>query len=103
MWCLAGVVQAGVQFILFAGLLFVLLSADSDPLLYAVRVLPLSRSSQRQAASAFSNAMRGVFLCALKVRILDRYHLCSAGATELSVMLCWPGHCYQASLKQSVC
>jgi len=67
MWC-AGVVQAGIQFILFAGLLFVLLSADSDPLLYAVRVLPLSRSSQRQAAAAFSSAMRGVFLCALKVR-----------------------------------
>ena len=63
----AGVVQAGVQFILFAGLLFVLLSADSDPLLYAVRVLPLSASSQRRAASALSDVMRGVFLCALKV------------------------------------
>ena len=64
----AGVVQAGVQFILFAGLLYVLLSADSDPVLYVVRVLPLSCSSQKQAAAAFSNSMRGVFLCALKVR-----------------------------------
>ena len=66
--CGAGVVQAGIQFILYAGLLYVLLSADSDPLLYIVRVLPLSHSSQKQAAAAFSDSMRGVFLCALKVR-----------------------------------
>ena len=59
--------QAGIQFLLFAGLLYVLLSADSDPLLYVVGVLPLSRSSQKQAAAAFSDSMRGVFLCALKV------------------------------------
>ena len=80
-WSAAGVVQAGVQFILFAGLLFVLLSADSDPLLHAVSVLPLSPSSQKQAAAAFSNAMRGVFLCALKVSLPDLCHLCSAGTT----------------------
>ena len=103
MWGVAGVVQAGVQFILFAGLLFVLLSADSDALLYAVRVLPLSPSSQRQAASAFSNAMRGVFLCALKVSAPTQHHLCITGATEVSVMLCWADSCCRTSLKHTAC
>lgn len=63
----AGVVQAGVQFTLFFALLYYLLAAEADPLLYAVRLLPLSDSGRQQAATALSDALRGVFLCALKV------------------------------------
>lgn len=63
----AGVVQAGVQFTLFFALLYYLLAAEADPLLYAVRLLPLSDNGRQQAATALSDALRGVFLCALKV------------------------------------
>lgn len=65
--CCAGVVQAGVQFTLFFALLYYLLAAEADPLLYAVRLLPLSDNGRQQAATALSDALRGVFLCALKV------------------------------------
>ncbi len=63
----AGVVQAGVQFTLFCALFYYLLAAEADPLLYAVRLLPLSDGARQQAATALSDALRGVFLCALKV------------------------------------
>ena len=63
----AGVVQAGVQFTLFCALFYYLLAAKADPLLYAVRLLPLSDGARQQAATALSDALRGVFLCALKV------------------------------------
>ncbi len=58
-----------MQLTLFFALLFYLLSAEADPLLYAVRLLPLSSAGRHQAATALSNALRGVFLCALKVTI----------------------------------
>ena len=76
--CPAGVVNAGIQFVSFAGLLYLLLSLDNDPVLYAVRVLPISRAGQEQAAAAFSNAMRGVFLCAVKVPLGTDFRLCHA-------------------------
>ena len=56
-----------MQFTLFFALLYYLLAAEADPLLYAVRLLPLSDSGRQQAATALSDALRGVFLCALKV------------------------------------
>lgn len=63
----AGMVQTGVQLTLFFALLYYLLAAEADPLLYAVRLLPLSDGGRQQTATALSDALRGVFLCALKV------------------------------------
>jgi hypothetical protein len=60
-----------VQLTLFFALLFYLLSAEADPLLYAARLLPLSSAGRHQAATALSDALRGVFLCALKVTTLS--------------------------------
>ncbi|CAL8462876.1 g2410 [Coccomyxa elongata] len=76
-----GVVQAGVQFTLFCALFYYLLAAEADPLLYAVRLLPLSDGARQQAATALSDALRGVFLCALKLAL---FH---AGFTWLTLRM----------------
>lgn len=45
----AGVFNWGLQAMLFTLLLFALLSADTDPLTYTIRVLPLTDTARLQA------------------------------------------------------
>lgn len=46
---LAGVFSWGLQAMLFTLLLFALLSAETDPLTYTIRVLPLTDTARLQA------------------------------------------------------
>ena len=65
----AGVVKLGVQFTLFVAMLFLLLSAQQDPLQQAVRILPMSETAREHTAASFSDALRGVFQSALKLAV----------------------------------
>ncbi len=65
----AGVVKLGVQFTLFVAMLFLLLSAQQDPLQQAVRILPMSETAREHTAASFSEALRGVFQSALKLAV----------------------------------
>ena len=65
--CSAGLAKLGVQFTLFAVLLFYLLAAPTDPLEVAVRVLPLSAVARERTIAAFSDALRAVFLSSIKL------------------------------------
>ncbi|DBB16654.1 TPA: hypothetical protein ACH3X3_014907 [Trebouxia sp. C0006] len=64
-----GVVKLGVQFTLFVAMLFLLLSAQQDPLQQAVRILPMSETAREHTAASFSEALRGVFQSALKLAV----------------------------------
>ena len=65
----AGVVKLGVQFTLFVTMLFLVLSAQQDPLQQAVRILPMSETAREHTAASFSDALRGVFQSALKLAV----------------------------------
>ena len=65
----AGVVKLGLQFALFVAMLFLLLSAEQEPLQQAMRILPMSESAREHTAASFSQALRGVFLSALKLAV----------------------------------
>ncbi len=54
-----GVVKFGMQLMLFLALLYYLLAAQSDPLLAAAGVLPLSEHGRRRTAVALSRALGG--------------------------------------------
>lgn len=62
-------VKLGVQFTLFVAMLFLLLSAQQDPLQQAVRILPMSETAREHTAASFSDALRGVFQSALKLAV----------------------------------
>ncbi len=62
-------VKLGVQFTLFVAMLFLLLSAQHDPLQQAVRILPMSETAREHTAASFSEALRGVFQSALKLAV----------------------------------
>ncbi|KAL3143003.1 hypothetical protein ABBQ38_003282 [Trebouxia sp. C0009 RCD-2024] len=64
-----GVVKLGVQFTLFVAMLFLLLSAQQDPIQQAVRILPMSETAREHTATSFSDALRGVFQSALKLAV----------------------------------
>lgn len=50
-------------------MLFLLLSAQQDPIQQAVRILPMSETAREHTASSFSDALRGVFQSALKLAV----------------------------------
>ena len=50
-------------------MLFLLLSAQQDPLQQAVRILPMSETAREHTAASFSEALRGVFQSALKLAV----------------------------------
>ncbi len=63
----AGLFKFGIQFTLFAVLLYYLLAAPTDPLEVAARVLPLSSTARERTIAAFSGALRAVFLSSIKL------------------------------------
>lgn len=63
----AGLFKFGIQFTLFAVLLYYLLAAPTDPLEVAARVLPLSGTARERTIAAFSGALRAVFLSSIKL------------------------------------
>lgn len=64
-----GAVTFTLQFFVFVGLLFFLLGLETDPLTMAVRVLPLSETTRARTKTAFSNALRGVFVSSLMLAL----------------------------------
>ncbi len=58
----AGVISWGLQAMLFALLLFALLSGDTDPLTYTFRVLPLTDAAREQVRSRALNPNPKQFL-----------------------------------------
>lgn len=62
-----GIVNFGVQAMLFIFLLYALLAAKTDPLTYTIRVLPLSDYAREKTAAAFSDALKSVFVSTIKL------------------------------------
>lgn len=99
-----GLLQFGMQAILFLSLLFGLLSAKNDPLVQAIKILPFPPEARDRAAAALNKSLGGVFVTLMKLALIHGLftwisfkifdaplvYTCSALSTALSLLPFFP-------------
>eukprot|EP00890_Picochlorum_soloecismus_P003416 jgi/Picsp_1/4075/NSC_01585-R1_protein len=65
-----GLLQFGMQSVLFLSLLFGLLSANDDPLSQVIKVLPFPPGARHRAAAVLNRSLGGVFVTLMKLALI---------------------------------
>ena len=65
-----GLLQFGMQSVLFLSLLFGLLSANDDPLSQVIKVLPFPPEARSRAAKVLNKSLGGVFVTLMKLALI---------------------------------
>jgi hypothetical protein len=66
----AGVLEFGMQSLLFLSLLFALLSAENDPVVQVIQFLPFPPKARTKAADALNKSLGGVFVTMIKLGLI---------------------------------
>lgn len=66
----AGVLEFGMQSLLFLSLLFALLSAENDPVVQVIQFLPFPPKARKKAADALNKSLGGVFVTLIKLGLI---------------------------------